>query len=278
MGNIAWHEALAMCHQQGQPYVLVTLIGSMGSTPRDDGTKMVITPDSCYDTIGGGHLELQVIQKAKALLSEGHAQQVLEAFPLASKLGQCCGGATHALFDVMMSHQQTVAIFGAGHVARALTPILSQLPIQIRWVDAREQEFPTQLANNIHKVVTDDPVDVINTLPDNSWVIVMTHDHQLDFALVKQALSASHLDYVGMIGSDTKARRFRTNLQHRGLDTAQIDRLQSPIGIAEVPGKRPVEVAVSIAGQLIQRLHAEQPETNKDRQKRAWLTTRAITT
>lgn len=277
MNGISWHEALAQCHQQGKAYVLVTIMGSMGSTPRDDGTKMVITDDSCFDTIGGGHLELQVIRKAKALLSEDRDQQVLEDFPLSSKLGQCCGGATHALFDVMTSHQQTVAVFGAGHVARALTPILAQLPLQIRWVDQREHEFPGRTPANISKIVTDEPTEVLSQLPQNSWVIVMTHDHQLDFDLVHQALKLGGTSYVGMIGSDTKARRFKTKLTHRQLSPHSLERFHSPIGLDTIPGKRPIEVAVSISAQLIQMLHVGQLDKDVNAQKQHWLTTRAIT-
>jgi xanthine dehydrogenase accessory factor len=269
-----WYDALHQCQNQGQSYVLVTLLAAAGSTPRDAGTKMIVCSDDSYDTIGGGHLEYQVIAQARALLAKAKQTQHIEHYPLASKLGQCCGGATNVLFEVMIEHSQHLAIYGAGHVAMALVPILSQLPLQISWVDERSELFEQDgqgalRANNVHPLVIDSPADTISNLPANSWVLIMTHNHQLDFDLVCAALKREDIDYVGMIGSDTKARRFQTRLSHRGFSVEQIARLISPVGLTEIGGKKPIEVAVSIAGQLITRLQVEDHST-KQQQKAAW--------
>jgi xanthine dehydrogenase accessory factor len=269
-----WFDALHQCQSQGQSYVLITLLAAAGSTPRDAGTKMIVCSDDCYDTIGGGHLEYQVIAQARSLLAKAKQTQHIEHYPLASKLGQCCGGATNVLFEVMLEHSQHLAIYGAGHVAKALVPILAQLPLQISWVDERSELFEQDgqgllAANNVHARVTDAPVDTISTLPANSWVLIMTHNHQLDFDLVCAALKRDDIDYLGMIGSDTKARRFQTRLAHREFSAQQIARLISPVGLPEVGGKKPIEVAVSIAGQLISRLQVED-HSSKQQQKAAW--------
>lgn len=263
-----WFDAIQKCQQQGQHYVLVTLLASAGSTPRATGSKMVITADSVYDTIGGGHLEHEVTARARALLLEGEQQQV-EHYPLASKLGQCCGGAINVLYEVFCQHSQSLAIFGAGHVAKALVPILAQLPLNIIWIDARAEQFPTEpVANNVEIRVAEEPQAEVPQLPENCWMLIVTHNHQLDFDLVLAGLKRPDIDYLGMIGSDTKARRFQTRLQHRDIEPAQIQRLISPVGMAEVPGKRPVEVAVSIAGQIIQHLNHNGPQQPKAQAQR----------
>lgn len=265
-----WHEAIACCEQQGRGYVIITVLQIAGSTPRDAGTKMVISDDSQYDTIGGGHLEYEAILSARKLLAKGKSSQEIVSFPLSSKLGQCCGGAVKLLFEVMVSHQQHVAIFGAGHVAQALIPILAQLPLQISWIDSRENFFADgastnpisntaqQLAaslNNVTAIANDDPNEVLEELPDNAWVIILTHNHQLDYELVESALKHPNLGFIGMIGSTTKAKRFITKLAHRGFTEQQIATLASPIGELGVAGKRPIEVAVSISAQLINLLN-----------------------
>jgi xanthine dehydrogenase accessory factor len=263
-----WFDALHQCEQQGTGYVLITLLASAGSTPRENGAKMLITADREFDTIGGGHLEYEVTQKARQLLVENRQQQQVEHYPLSSKLGQCCGGATNVLFEVMVNHGQPLAVFGAGHVAKALMPILQQLPLQINWIDSRADLFPDDLdkANNLTCLVDDEPASIVSRLPTNTWVLIMTHNHQLDFDIVLNALKRPDINYIGMIGSDTKARRFHTRLQHRDFSTKQIKRLISPVGLLDIPGKKPIEVAVSISAQIIQWL--DQTSLNdKDMQK-----------
>ena len=272
-----WFDALHHCQQQGKSYVLVTLLATAGSTPRDGGTKMLVCDDSIFDTIGGGHLEFEVIKQARSLLLENTTTQKVEHYPLSSKLGQCCGGATNVLFEVFTEHSQHIAIYGAGHVSKALVPILAQLPLQISWIDNR-QELLDNIAqqvqpSNVKLVLSEHPADTIATLPNNAWAMIMTHNHQLDFDIVAAALNREDMTFVGMIGSDTKARRFRTRLEHKGFQGADIQRLISPVGLLDIPGKRPIEVAVSMAAQLMQFLEPakEEPEKNtSSQQKQAW--------
>ena len=285
-----WFDALHQCQQQGQSYVLVTLLATAGSTPRDGGTKMLVCDDSTYDTIGGGNLEHIVTQRARELLvaaclsklpNNKQNQQTVEHYPLSSKLAQCCGGATNVLFEVFVSHTQHIAVFGAGHVAQALIPILAQLPLQIQWIDERQAMFEqalqhNKLPSNVKCVVSDEPVDSLKKLPAQSWVLIMTHNHQLDFALVDAALARPDCAYVGMIGSATKARRFCTKLAHQGVASATIERLISPVGLLTVPGKEPINVAVSIAAQLMQYLSA--PKTTQVEQKQQWRTNQQLVT
>ena len=98
---------------------------------------------------------------------------------------------------------------------------------------------------------------MLEGLPDNAWVIILTHNHQLDYELVESSLKHHNLGFIGMIGSRTKAKRFITKLAHRGFTEKQIATLVSPIGELGVAGKRPIEVAVSISAQLINLLNQD---------------------
>ncbi|MEP1382657.1 MAG: xanthine dehydrogenase accessory protein XdhC [Paraglaciecola sp.] len=268
----SWFDAVYHCQQQGKSYVLVTLLATAGSTPRDGGTKMLVCDDCTYDTIGGGHLEFEITKQARQLLLEDQTKQKVEHYPLSSKLGQCCGGATNVLFEVFTQHTQHIAIYGAGNVSRALVPILSQLPLQIRWIDNRQElldEIDHQaLSSNVKLQYAEHPEDTLNILPASSWVMIMTHNHQLDFDIVEAALSNQGISFVGMIGSETKARRFVTRLTHKDWPSADIKRLISPVGLLDIPGKQPIEVAVSMAAQIIQKLNTKSPSVDADKQ--AW--------
>lgn len=246
-----WVDAVAHYNSCGESYVLVTVLNVRGSAPRDGGTKMLVVADRCIDTIGGGHLEFSAIEKARAMLVANETAQHLEEIPLGPKLGQCCGGRITLLFECFPATAPVIAVFGAGHVGRALISILAQLPLRLIWIDSRADEFPSSISAGIKTVVLDDPAEYVNQLPKGAYVVVMTHLHPLDYAIAEQVLARDDAAYLGVIGSQTKARRFRLRLDHREFSAAAIEKMHCPIGLDKITGKRPMEVAVSVAGQII---------------------------
>ena len=269
-----WNSAAYQLSKQGQAYVLVTLVGVTGSTPRNSGTKMVISKADIYDTIGGGHLEHKTIKHARKMLAAGKASQHLEHFQLGSNLGQCCGGNASVLFECFAAVGVNIMLFGAGHVGKALIPILAQLPCQVTWVDSREEQFSSNLGanlgtnvaayHNVHKVVSEEPDFEVASMPENSYYIVMTHNHQMDFEISQAILKRADFSYLGLIASDTKWRRFQQRYKHRDIDQSQVARMNCPIGLSEVGGKLPMEVAVSVAAEII---NTYQTETKRQAEK-----------
>ncbi|MBV7572003.1 xanthine dehydrogenase accessory protein XdhC [Pseudomonas sp. PDM32] len=246
-----WIDALADLQNRGEPCVLVTIIEELGSTPRNAGSKMVISANQAFDTIGGGHLEYKAMKIAREMLASGKQDTHLERFSLGASLGQCCGGATVLLFEPMGQVQAQIAVFGAGHVGRALVPLLASLPCRVRWIDSREEEFPEQIPHGVRKIVSEEPVDEVDDLPAGSYCIVMTHNHQLDLELTAAILKRNDFAYFGLIGSKTKRVKFEHRLRDRGFDNSVVQRMRCPMGIGEVKGKLPVEIAISIAGEII---------------------------
>jgi len=190
--------------------------------------------------------------------------------------------------------------------------VLAELPCQVDWVDSRAEMFepylldtsnqtdqPTlnlkkpvlyQLPAHIRPHVSDEPVDFICPFITNNsqnsppcsgtqrFILIMTHDHGLDFELVRAAVDVSLattidrinentdnslidndsakplMPYIGCIGSATKAKRFKDRLLHRGYSEQIVDKLTMPIGLP-IGGKEPMAVAVSIASQILQNYH-----------------------
>ncbi|KPA88993.1 MULTISPECIES: xanthine dehydrogenase accessory protein XdhC [Pseudomonas] len=246
-----WLSALADLQNQGHPCVLVTIIEEQGSTPRNAGSKMVVSATGTFDTIGGGHLEYKATQIARDLLASGQQGTRLERFSLGASLGQCCGGATVLLFEPLGQVQAQIAVFGAGHVGRALVPLLASLPCRVRWIDSREQEFPALIPQGVRKIVSDEPLEEIDHLPAGCYCVIMTHNHPLDLELSAALLKRNDFAYFGLIGSKTKRVKFEHRLRERGFDTTALQRMRCPMGLAEVKGKLPVEIAISIAGEII---------------------------
>jgi xanthine dehydrogenase accessory factor len=242
----------------------IKIVETKGSTPRPRGTYMLVTERSCAGTIGGGHLELEAIALAKGQSAANPLPKTpfTKHFSLGPSLGQCCGGAVDLLFEVVDQRllldwpedetRFTLALFGAGHVGRAIVDALTLLPCHIIWVDERTQEFPIQrqASNRLDIRCVDAPSAEISTLAPGTFVIITTHSHDLDLALCEAALLRSDLGFIGLIGSGTKKAKFLRRLEQRNVpDTL---RLVCPIGLPSIGGKAPQVIAASVAAQLLE--------------------------
>ncbi len=124
-------------------------------------------------------------------------------------------------------------------------------PVAILWIDGRADLLPAEPAGNVTPRVEAEPVAAVSGLPPGTFVLVMTHSHPLDLDIVEAALRRADLAWVGLIGSDTKRRRFESQLRARGVTQPMIDRLVCPIGIAGIEGKEPAVIAASVTAQLL---------------------------
>lgn len=143
-------------------------------------------------------------------------------------------------------------IFGGGHIARALAPLASELDYRVSVFDGRPQwadpeAFPADV--NVRPSAFPEAIDQAD---QDTVVLVMTHSHKLDYQLL-QHMCDWDLDYLGVIGSKTKAARFRHRMDKEGLDD---ERVHMPIGLPNM-GKEPMAVAVSCMAELLQ-LRTEQ--------------------
>ena len=259
MRAVNWWRAVDECAGSGRGYVIATIVNTQGSTPRDGGSKMVIDAEETYDTVGGGQLEFLIIQRARELLVENTACQRLEPFPLAAEAAQCCGGNVTVMFECFPGCDWQIVLFGAGHVSQALIDVLSGLPCRATVVDSRPEMELADPPSNVVFHLEPDPVRVVSDLPDGAWVIIFTHEHSLDLRLCSALLENYRWSFTGLIGSATKAERFNARLRSEGFSESMVERILCPVGLPEVRGKRPMEVAVSIAAQLQSRYYNEPP-------------------
>lgn len=249
---MCWSDALARLQRTQEAHVLITVLGTAGSVPRDCGSKMLVTAQESWDTLGGGQLEWQAMATARELLQQRCAGQQVVHYPLAAELGQCCGGHVTLLYECFFQVRQALWLFGAGHVGQALMPVLAQLPLQCHWVDSREAQIPMTINATVKSYCLDKPEILFEQIQPLDIILIMTHSHDQDFTLCAQALACDHQGFIGLIGSRSKAGRFRLRLQRQGFSADRIARIESPVGLSQVPGKRPMEVAIAIAARIIQ--------------------------
>ena len=265
-----WLAAVEHLRSRGEAGVLVTVTAVRGHAPRDAGAKMVVSATTTWDSIGGGALEAVAIEVAREMIS-GEVT-VPESFTstLSDKVVpshgvQCCGGEVTVLLEPMPV-RPSVAVFGMGHVGHELARILARHDVDLHLVDTRAERFEADLMAplrdadarvHVHSVPLL-PEQVLVTLPPGTHVLVMTHDHAEDHAIVDAALRMTEprLGTIGLIGSSAKWTRMRQRLLGDGLTEADVDRVVTPIGLPGVGGKDPAVIAVSVAADLVQRMHA----------------------
>jgi xanthine dehydrogenase accessory factor len=261
-----------------EPGVLVEVIEVRGSTPREPGAWMLVNSSGIVNTIGGGHLEFEAVHHARQMLALGNATVDILRKPLGPSLGQCCGGVIHLRFERIDCQRNSphptrailpeierrlrpaltpVALFGAGHVGHAIAQALSPLPFRLHWIDGRESVFgPVRRGNNLHTEVCDPPQDAVASIDPDSRVLVMSFSHAEDLDIIRQCLlrrrkNPASLSFIGLIGSETKWARFRSQLLARGFTPTELRAVTCPIGIPGIRGKEPEVIAASVVAQLL---------------------------
>jgi xanthine dehydrogenase accessory protein XdhC len=253
----------------GEAAVVVTLLEAKGSTPREAGTRMLVTARAVHGTVGGGRMEWDAVQRARALLGEAAAEALLEV-PLGPSIGQCCGGhvrlhlaragaAELAALEAEEARarvaQPLVLLCGAGHVGQALARTLALLPLRVRWLDSRAALIPAEPPAGIETLVTGRPLTAIEAAEPGSAYFVVTHSHALDFSLCEAVLRRGDFAYLGLIGSKSKRRQFERGWRELGLPEADLARLICPIG-GRLRDKRPAVIAALATAELLEHLAA----------------------
>ena len=278
IANLSFDARFFLQRLASAPAVWVQVAATRGSVPRETGAWMAVFADGLIGTVGGGKLEFDAIGQARALLLAGGDLPApwLVRFALGPTLGQCCGGVVDLRFEPVtsldvtalqtrLSQQLTpVAIFGSGHVGRALVRVLGTLPFAVSWMDSREGSDPAQELQFAAQppeslpVVCEhsDPIHAaVPHLPAQSRVLIMSFSHAEDFDIVAACLSRQRtqgdLPFIGLIGSRTKWASFRQRLQARGFSEAERAHITCPIGMAGIVGKAPEVIAVAVAAQLL---------------------------
>ncbi len=247
----------------GAGAVLVSVADTKGSTPREAGALMIVTENSALGTIGGGALEFRAIDQARQMLSSGTADEQVMDLPLGPEIGQCCGGRVvlslrtgdRAMLEDLreeltrrQSGQPIVLIFGGGHVGTALVRALAPLPFRTRMIETREDVLPADLP--VPHTVLAMPEQEVRTAPAGSAIVVLTHDHALDYLIVSEALRRDNLAYVGLIGSKTKRATFENRWRREGHAALAMQRLVCPIGGDAVKDKRPEVIAALAVAEI----------------------------
>jgi xanthine dehydrogenase accessory factor len=245
-----WIEILQNYKNNKTPVALVTVSKILGSAPCIIGSKMIVTyQKEISGTIGGGKLEYKVIDEAVAAILENKIKTF--SYTLGPEFEQCCGGIVELIIEPM-NQSPELFIFGAGHIGVAICDVLKDTPFTITLLDIREN-WENSISIDSSIIYKDIAFDLyknsINWGP-NCYVVILTHDHKLDYEITALALH-SQTKYIGLIGSKTKKNKFNSLLQKELNYEKGISPVHCPIGI-DLGGSSPKEIAISVAAELLQ--------------------------
>lgn len=248
--------------------VLVTVLRTRGSVPREAGTWMAVFADTQVGSIGGGRLEWDALRQARAQLPGAGQPAWEQQVALGPSLGQCCGGSLVLGFQPLRAADAAalrqrlapvltpVALFGGGHVGHALVRALAPLPFHITWIDSRDEVFPADVARQVQTEHADPVQSAVAGLAPGARVLIMSFSHAEDLDIVAACLQRlrqrADLAFVGLIGSRSKWASFRHRLAERGFSDAELARVTCPIGLPGIRGKEPAVIAASVVAQLLQ--------------------------
>jgi len=223
----AWLRDLVALHGQRQPAVIATRISR--SAPQ----KFVVTADRIYG-VDEEQADGKMLATARAALADGRgtSRDVQE------------------FYEPIVAPDLNIAVFGAGHVGTAVVDALSVLDCNIRWVDSRRNIF-RRVPPNVRPVETDEPAFEVAAMPPDSYYLVMTHSHAIDFDICDRILRRGDARYCGLIGSVSKRRRFEKRYRQQGMPESLLSGLVCPIGVAGISGKKPHEIAVAVAAEVL---------------------------
>ena len=253
MSHEVMRAALAAI-ERGEGCALVTVVEVEGSSPASPGQKMLVHAGGrCEGTVGGGAVERQAAEKARAAIAAGRSEICRFDLDPDSEhgIGSLCGGQAVLSIEVFAASLRFL-LFGAGHVSEAFSRVAGQLGWAHTVVDARRELLTRERFPAAVELVEEDPARFAGSDRVGAFthLVIFTHDHALDRAILGALLAREPFGYLGMIGSARKWSETRRSLEAEGIPRERLEAVRCPIGLA-IGSRTPAEIAVAIAAEII---------------------------
>jgi xanthine dehydrogenase accessory factor len=243
------YRTVADMRDQGEKAALAIVVRTKGSAPRKAGAKMIVMEDgTIHGTLGGGGLEKKIIDESLKSLKGGKAKLV--SFELKGDLDMMCGGEVEVYIEPIHQPEKLI-IFGAGHITRALAPLMRSLDFGITVVDDNPKSPEEDRPADIEVFISEDMESYAEGLsPDsNAYIVILTRGFSKDKAVLER-LIAKDFRYVGMVGSKKKIGTIKEDLISKGIEKEHLSKLSAPVGL-DIGAETPGEIALSIASEII---------------------------
>jgi xanthine dehydrogenase accessory factor len=250
-------EEVVRLRREGIPAALATIVGTRGSTPGRTSMRLLVLEDGTFlGTVGGGCLEAEVYDQAKAVLADEQPRTL--TFRLTEKdspdSGLMCGGEVTVFVEPVTT--PALWIFGGGHVSKALCQVAAMAGFRVTVVDDRANYCSAERFPEAADTRVGEYPDLVAAMPirANTYCVIVTRGHKEDgvvlAALARRAAQGAVPRFLGMIGSKTKQAILWKHLRADGVGEAFLARVRTPMG-AWIGARSHEEIAVSVVSELI---------------------------
>ncbi|HMD89857.1 MAG TPA: XdhC family protein [Anaerolineaceae bacterium] len=249
---VSFYSAVAELENNGEAGAVCIIIESHGSTPRHEGSKMLVYSDGrIIGTVGGGEVESRVIKEALESISDCKSRLLHYNMsnPQAGDPG-VCGGQLEVFVEPIVS-RPLVVIIGGGHVGKAVVHLAHWLGFRVAVSDDRP-EFCNPQANpdaDYFYICTMADLPKTMKITPSTYLILTTRGVAVDVPGLP-ALLESPAGFIGVIGSKRRWSVTRNGLIEKGISEELIKKVHSPIGL-ELNAETPEEIGVSIMAEII---------------------------
>jgi len=245
-------EALADLIKTDKPVALSIIVKTEGATPRKVGTKIIIFKDGgTLGTMGGGDLEKRVIAEAIEAIKQGEPRLISFTLDIEKgKLDMMCGGKLDVYIEPILPKEKLI-IFGAGHITRALAPLMQKVGFKVSVVDNSPDLLQKEYFPEIEDLKLMDMEQEAKDLKADlsTYIVILSRGFSKDEVILSQLIQKG-FKYIGMVGSQRKIRTMEEELQKQGVSKEALSKLQAPIGV-DIGAETPEEIAISIAAEII---------------------------
>jgi len=243
--NNSWIEQVSALYKKGEDFILATII-DIDKKNHSSTQKCIYTNNNFYSSLSNKKLSNFIEESASNLMQSAQSPTIVEFEDDSETKAQVL------LEKVNSSEVLPVVVFGAGHISRALMPIIINLPIKLYWIDDRQEQFDQYVGDTSQiNIICDDFLTSMADLPNEIYTLVITYSHQIDFEICEKMIIQNNFSYLGMIGSSIKGRKFRDRFAQKNYSKDVIDKFTCPIGEKQKLLKSPTSIAITIAMDLI---------------------------
>ncbi len=247
-----FYRALVESIQQNKLAAVATIVKTMGSSPREVGSKMLVYPDGAIvGSVGGGEMEARVIAAAQETIRDGQPRYLDLTLSNETRGDPLiCGGEMEIFVEPLLS-TPTLLVVGAGHIGAAVAELGKFLGFRVVMVDDRadfltRDKFP--LADELHTGDMAQELGQLNLTPQ-TYIVIVTRAHTTD-APVLRAVIDKPAAYIGMLGSKRRVLTVFDMLKQEGVSAEAFQRVHAPIGL-QIGAETPQEIAVSIMAEIL---------------------------
>jgi xanthine dehydrogenase accessory factor len=247
------YDELTRLRRLGQKCALATIVQVRGSIPSYESAKLLVREDgSLVGTIGGGCVEAEVWNAAREVMDTGKPRHM--SFNLGQDAaydnGLICGGQLDVFVEPVLPSPRAF-IFGAGHISKSLSQVLTMAGFLTTVIDDREAFANRERFPDADEVLSGEYESLFPslTIHDSSYIVIVTRGHRDDMRVLRWAVSTNAC-YISMIGSRRKVINVVKELEKEGISRERMERIYAPMGL-EIGAISPEEISISVAAEMI---------------------------